>query len=62
MNNRQKAGIGMGISGAIGLAVGIVIATTTNTPQWVDIVVRGISVLLPLIGLTVNLPSDTNPK
>ena len=62
MNSRQKAGVGMGISGVVGLALGIVIASTTTTPGWVDIVIRGLSVILPLIGLTVNLPSDTNPK
>ena len=62
MNSRQKAGVGMAISGVVALGVGIVIGSTTTTPAWVDLVIRGLSVLLPLIGLTVNMPSDTNPK
>lgn len=62
MNSRQKAGIGMAISGVVALGLGIVIGSTTATPAWVDIVIRGLSVILPLIGFTVNFPSETNPK
>lgn len=62
MNVRQRAGVSMAISGVVALGVGIVIGSTGDTPAWVDIVIRGLSVILPLIGFTVNFPSDTNPK
>jgi len=62
MNQRQKAGIGMAIGGIVSLGVGIVIGTTVSTPVWVDLVVKVLSTVLPLLGLVVNLPTNTNPK
>jgi len=62
MNSRQKAGIGMAVSGIVSLGIGIVIGSTTSTPVWVDLVVKVLSTVLPLIGLAVNFPSNTNPQ
>jgi hypothetical protein len=62
MNSRQKAGLSMGISGVVALGVGIVVGSTTATPTIVDIVLKILATVLPLLGLVVNFPSDTNPK
>lgn len=62
MNSRQKAGVSLGITGIVSLGVGILIGTTAETPVWVDLVLKVLGTLFPLIGLTVNLPSNTNPK
>lgn len=62
MNQRQKAGVSLGITGIVSLGVGIVIGSTVDTPAWVDLVLKVMGTLFPLIGLTVNLPANTNPK
>ncbi len=62
MNSRQKAGVSLGITGVVSLALGILIGSTVDTPAWVDLVLKVLGTLFPLIGLTVNLPSNTNPK
>lgn len=62
MNSRQRAGVTLAISGVVSLGVGIVIGTTVTTPAVVDLVLKVLGTLLPLIGFAVNFPSDTNPK
>lgn len=62
MNARQKAGIGMAISGVVSLGVGIVVGSTSDTPAWIDLCIKVLSTVLPLLGLAVNFPSNTNPK
>jgi hypothetical protein len=62
MNTRQRAGVGLGVSGIIALALGIIVGTTGVTPAWVDPVLRVLGVAFPLVGIAVNFPSDTNPK
>ncbi len=52
----------LGITGVISLGLGILIGSTVETPVWVDLVLKVLGTLFPLIGLTVNLPSNTNPK
>lgn len=62
MNARQRAGVSLGVSGLVALAVGIVIGLTHDTPMVVDVILKVLGTVLPLLGLTVNLPSNTNPK
>lgn len=62
MNNRQKWGLGLAISGLGTLVVGIFGITSAITPSWVDLALRGLSTVLPLLGIVVNFPANTNPK
>lgn len=62
MNARQKAGLGMAITGIVSLGVGIVVGTTTDTPAVVEIILKVLATVLPLLGFTINFPSNTNPK
>lgn len=62
MNTRQKAGVTLGISGFITLVVGIFALSTPDTPAWIQTLVNILSTTLPLVGLMVNLPSNTNPR
>lgn len=62
MNTRQKWGLGLAISGIGSLVVGIFGITTEVTPGWIDLVLRGLATTLPLLGIVVNFPANTNPK
>lgn len=61
LNSRQKYGIGLGISGAISLAVGILITFTPNT-AWIKGVLDVMAYLAPLTGLVINFPKNTDPQ
>lgn len=56
MNDRQKAGTGLIVSGGISIGLGAILLGTGVTPEWVPIVLNIIGFILPAIGLTANLP------
>ena len=58
MATRKTKGIVSMITGAIGIGVGVVLFTTTNTPDWVPIVVQAISMIAGLLGFKLTIPED----
>jgi len=58
MSERKKKGIGFFISGAVFIAVGIVLLVTTTTPAWVNTVLAGLGLIGNLIGFVLVLPAD----
>jgi uncharacterized Tic20 family protein len=58
MNDRKKKGLGYFISGAVFIAVGIVLMVTTSTPGWVSTVLSGIGLIGNLVGFILVLPTD----
>lgn len=62
LTDRQKQGVGLGISGVITLALGIVTAATKVDPPWVQLVLNVLSFAFPALGLVINFPSNTGAQ
>lgn len=62
MNNRQKAGISMLVSGLASVFVGVFVSIVPDTPVWIKTAMDIMSFAFPAFGLVVNFPSNTNPK
>ncbi len=60
MTERKKKGLGFFISGAVFIAVGIVLLVTISTPAWVSTVLSGIGLIGNLVGFVLVLPADVN--
>lgn len=57
MTPRKKLGIGIMISGAIGIVVGFVVFKTTATPVFLDVIITAvITVVGSLIGIAITKP------
>lgn len=62
MTTRQKAGLSLFATGVVSVVVGVVALTTSTTPQWLDMCVVAVGVVLKSLGFVVNFPSNTNPQ
>lgn len=60
MSERKKKGLAYFISGAVFVAVGVILWVTNTTPAWVNTVLSGIGLIGNLVGFILVLPSDVS--
>ncbi len=58
MTNRVKQGIGNIISGAVFIAVGIIMIALVSTPVWVPVAISVIGSIVSVLGLRVAFPDN----
>lgn len=56
MTGRKKKGLGSIIAGVLSVFAGIVLAATTNTPEWVPVTLEVTGTLLNLLGFKIVYP------
>ena len=57
MSARKKLGLGMVITGALFLVVGLVTIFTTAAPTWVPMVLALVAAVAGVFGLAITLPT-----
>ena len=57
MTPRQRKAVGIGVSGALGVAAGIIMYVTTSTPEWVGLAVQIAGLVAGALGFTIALPN-----
>ena len=59
MTDRKKKGVTMMVTGGLGIAAGIIVYATTQTPTWVPLVIQVVGIVAGFFGITVVYP-DTD--
>ena len=53
---RKKKGLTTALSGAAGLAVGVILFVTTSTPDWVPLAIQVVSAVASAVGFAIVFP------
>lgn len=56
MTARKKRGITSGVSGILGLVIGVVLFAFEATPSWIPVVIQSVSTVAGILGFSLVYP------
>ena len=62
MTDKQKKGLGMAISGAASMVVGVLSYFLTDIPVWVSLALNTLGFILPALGIKMVMPNYEGEK